>query len=61
MELTCSSYFGYKFKIKASVIHEHVMNNKEHVKNNMNNIQACQEHSSNLNNLLACFNLKLTL
>ena len=45
-EINMFSYFGYGFKIKASVMHEHVMNNQEH----MNNIQA---HSSNLNNPLA--------
>ena len=33
MKLTCFSYFGYGFKIKVSVMHEHVMNNQEHVKN----------------------------
>ena len=33
MKLTCSSYFGYGFKFKANVMHEHVMNNQEHVKN----------------------------
>ena len=26
-------------------MHEHVMDNQEHMMNNMNNIQACQEHS----------------
>ena len=35
-EINMFSYFGYGFKIKASVMHEHVMNNQEH----MNNIQA---------------------
>ena len=43
MKITCFSYFGYEFKIKSSVIHEYVMNNLEHVKNDMNNIQAYQE------------------
>ena len=33
MKLTCLSYFGCRFKIKASVMHEHVINNQEHVKN----------------------------
>ena len=33
IKLTCFSYFGYGFKIKDSVIYEHVMNNQEHVKN----------------------------
>ena len=33
MKLICFSYFGYGFKIKTSVMHEHVMNNQEHVKN----------------------------
>ena len=50
MKLICFSYFGYGFKIKTSVMHEHVMNNQEHMNNNINNIQA---HSSNLNNPLA--------
>ena len=27
------SYFWYGFKIKTSDMHEHVMNNQEHVKN----------------------------
>ena len=43
MKLTCFLHFGFGFKIKASVVHEHVMNNQEHVKNDMNNIQAYQE------------------
>ena len=33
MKLTCLSYFGYEFKIKASAIHEQVINNQEHVNN----------------------------
>ena len=33
MKLTCSSYFGYGFKIKTSVTHEHMIKNQEHVKN----------------------------
>ena len=33
MTLTCFSYFGCGFKIEASVMHEHVMKKKEHVKN----------------------------
>ena len=32
MKLTCFLYFGYEFKIKSSIMHEHVINNKEHVK-----------------------------
>ena len=46
MKLICFSYFGYEFKIKTSIMHEHVMNNQEQVNNFMNNIQAYQEHSS---------------
>ena len=46
MKLICFSYFGYGFKIKTSIMHEHMMNNQEQVKNDMNNIQAYQEHSS---------------
>ena len=30
MKLTCFSYFEYGFKIKASVMHEHVKNTYEH-------------------------------
>ena len=30
---TCFSYFWCGFKIKSNDIHEHVMNNQEHVKN----------------------------
>ena len=30
---TCFSYFWCGFKIKTSDMHEHVMNNEEHVKN----------------------------
>ena len=33
VKLTCFSYFGYEFKIKTSVMYEHVMNNQENVKN----------------------------
>ena len=33
MKQTCFSYFGYGVKIKASVMHEYMMNNQEHVKN----------------------------
>ena len=33
MKLTCLSYFGCRFKIKTSVMHEHLMNNQEYVKN----------------------------
>ena len=33
MTLICFSYFGYGFKIKVSVMHEHVINNQEHAKN----------------------------
>ena len=33
MKLTCLSYFGCEFKIKASVMHKHVMNNQKQVKN----------------------------
>ena len=29
----CFSYFLCGFKIKTSVMHEHVMNNQEHMKN----------------------------
>ena len=32
MKLTSFSYFGCRFKIKTSVMHEHVMNNQEPVK-----------------------------
>ena len=34
MKLTCfflKIYFGCEFKIKVSVLYEHVMNNQEHV------------------------------
>jgi len=40
VKLICFSYFGYEFKIKTSVMHEHVMNIQEHVKN------AYKQHSS---------------
>ena len=40
MKLTCFSYFGCGFKIKAIVMHEHVLNNQEHVKN------AYEQHPS---------------
>ena len=40
MKLTCFSYFGCGFKIKAIVMHGHVLNNQEHVKN------AYDQHSS---------------
>ena len=33
MKLTYFSYFECGFKIKAGVMHEHMMNNQEHVKN----------------------------
>ena len=33
---TCFHIFLCGFNIKASVMHEHVMNNQEHVKNDMN-------------------------
>ena len=33
MKLTCFSYFGCGFKIKVSVMHEHVMNNQKHMEN----------------------------
>ena len=33
MKSTRFSYFGYGFKIKASVMHEDVINNQEHAKN----------------------------
>ena len=33
MKQTCFSYFLCGFKIKSSGMHEHVMNNQEHVKN----------------------------
>ena len=33
MKLICFSYFLCGFKIKTSVMQEHVMNNQEHVKN----------------------------
>ena len=33
MKLTYFSYFGCGFKIKASVMHKHMMNNKKYVKN----------------------------
>ena len=33
MKQTHFSYFLCGFKIKTSVMHEHVMNNQEHVKN----------------------------
>ena len=40
MKLIRFSYFGYQFNIKASVIHEHVKNNQEQVKN------IYEQHSS---------------
>ena len=46
MKLICFSYFGYGFKIKTCIMHKHIMNNQEQVKNYMNNIQAYQDHSS---------------
>ena len=33
MKQTCFTYFFCGFKIKASVMHEQVMNNQEYVKN----------------------------
>ena len=33
MKLTCFSYFGSEYKIKASVMQKYVMNNQEYVKN----------------------------
>ena len=43
MKSTRFSYFGYGFKIKASVMHEDVINNQEHAKNTY---EQYQEHSS---------------
>ena len=37
-------YFGYEFKIKASVLYEHVMNNQEHVMNNQEHVNKAYEH-----------------
>ena len=47
MKLTCFLYFGFGFKIKASVVHEHVMNNQEHVMNNQEHVMNNQEHVKN--------------
>ena len=50
MKLTCFSYFGCGFKIKASVIHEYVMNNQEHVKIAYEHLRLSRKYSKNLNN-----------
>ena len=44
------------FKIEVSVMHEHVMNNQEHIRT-FKNIQT---YSKELKWLLSCFNLKLS-
>jgi len=33
MKQTCFSYFWCEFKIKTNVMHKHVKNNQEHMKN----------------------------
>ena len=40
MKQTCFSYFGCGFKIKTSVMYEHVMNNQEDVKNAYENLRT---------------------
>ena len=50
MKQTCFSYFGCGFKIKTSVIHKHVINNQEHVKNAYENLRTFKHIQGNLNN-----------
>ena len=50
MKQMCFSYFGCGFKIKTSVMHEHVMNNQEHVKNAYENLRTFKHIQGNLNN-----------
>ena len=50
MKQMCFSYFGCGFKIKTSVIHEHVMNSQEQVKNAYENLRTFKHIQGNLNN-----------
>ena len=50
MKQTCFSYFGCGFKIKTSVMYEHVMNNQEDVKNAYENLRTFKHIQGNLNN-----------
>ena len=50
MKLTCFSYFGCGFKIKASVMYEYVMSIQEHVKIAYEHLRISKTYSKNLNN-----------
>ena len=40
MKQTCFSYFLCGFKIKSSVMHKHVMNNQEYMKNTYEHLRT---------------------